>query len=72
MQQPFDFILDTIGGPYEPSSLRLLARGGLLAAVGATGPDVKSVSVWGMAKLLGNALLRTLLGKLRLAPKYKL
>lgn len=72
MAQPFDVILDTIGGSYETASLRLLARGGLLSVVGATGPDVKSVSVLGMAALLGNAFWRTLLGWLRLGPWYKL
>ncbi len=72
VQQPFDLILDTIGGPYEAASRRLLARGGMLVSVGATGPDVKSVSVLGMLALLGNAMLRTLLGWARLGPKYKL
>jgi NADPH:quinone reductase-like Zn-dependent oxidoreductase len=72
VQQRFDYVLDTIGGPYEGASRRVLAPGGLLAAVGATGPDVKTVSVLGMVALLGNALMRTLLGWLRLGHKYKL
>lgn len=64
--------MDCVGGPYEAASLRLLAPDGRLCSLGATGPDVAHVSVWGMAKLLLNAGWRTLLGKLRLGPAYTL
>lgn len=70
--QRFDLVVDTIGGPYEAASLRLVAPGGSLAALGATGPGVDRVSVWGMARLLLGAGWRTLAGKLRLAPRYTL
>ncbi|EFN53611.1 hypothetical protein CHLNCDRAFT_136860 [Chlorella variabilis] len=66
----YDFVLDTIGGSYEAASLRLVKRGGQLAGVGATGPDVARVSLLGMAALLFNAGWRTLMGRLGLAPKY--
>ncbi|KAL4424060.1 hypothetical protein ABPG75_001361 [Micractinium tetrahymenae] len=36
----FDAIVDTVGGPYQAASLRLLAPGGWFSALGATGPDV--------------------------------
>ncbi len=39
----FDLVVDTIGGPYEKASLALVARGGRLAALGATGPGVERV-----------------------------
>lgn len=68
----YDFVLDTIGGSYEAASLRLVKRGGQLAGVGATGPDVARVSLLGMAALLFNAGWRTLMGRLGLAPKYHL
>ena len=67
---PFDLVVDAVGGPYERASLRLLAPGGHLSALGATGPGVDRVSYLGMARLLGNAVLRTLLGKLRLGHSY--
>lgn len=70
--QRFDLIVDTIGGPYEAASLRLVAPGGRLCSLGATGPGVDRVSVWGMARLLLNAGWRTLAGRLRLAPRYTL
>lgn len=66
----YDLILDTIGGPYEAASLALLAPGGRLAALGATGPGVERVSVWGMAALLLNAVRRYLAGRLGLGPAY--
>ena len=65
-------VLDSIGGSYEAASLRLVKRGGVLSALGATGPDVDRVSVFGMVGLLFNAFKRTLLGRLGLAPKYNL
>lgn len=65
-------MVDTIGGPYEKASLALVAPGGCLVALGATGPGVDRVSVAGMAALLLNAMWRTLAGKLRLAPRYTL
>ena len=68
----FDLLVDSIGGSYESASLRLLKPGGRLSALGATGPGVDHVSYWGMAALLFNAFKRTLLGRLRLAPKYTL
>lgn len=44
-----------------------------LAALGATGPDVsKHVTVLGIVALLAKAAWRTLLGRLRLGPKYTL
>lgn len=66
----FDLVVDSIGGSYERASLRLLKPGGRLSALGATGPGVDRVSYWGMAALLLNAFKRTMLGRLRLAPKY--
>ena len=68
----FDLVVDSIGGSYERASLRLLKPGGRLSALGATGPGVDRVSYWGMAALLLNAFKRTMLGRLRLAPKYTL
>ena len=69
---PFDIVVDSIGGPYERASLALLARGGALSALGATGPGVCRVSLWGMAALLFNAMARTLAGKLGLGHRYQL
>lgn len=69
---PFDHILDTIGGSYERASLRLLAKGGSFANLGASGPGVERVSVWGIAAMLLNALWRWAAGAVRLGPRYKL
>lgn len=68
--QPFDCVLDTIGGNYEPASLRLIKAGGVMSGLGATGGDYKPPTVLGMAALLLNALRRTAMGRLGLAPKY--
>lgn len=68
----FDLVVDTIGGSYEPASLRLLKPGGHFSALGASGPGVKSVSMWGIAAMLLNALRRYVAGRLRLGPRYLL
>lgn len=68
----FDAVVDTIGGSYQPASLRLLAKGGSFAALGATGPDLHSVSLLGIVGLMAGAAWRTLLGKLHLGPRFKL
>lgn len=72
--QRFDAVIDTIGGSYEPASLRLIARGGFLASLGGSGPDNMSLQrPLGVAAFLGflaNALARTALGRLGLGPRF--
>lgn len=68
--QPFDVVVDTIGGPYQAASMRLLRRGGVLSGLGATGPGVEKVSLWGMAALLAGAAGSMLKGKMGLAPRF--
>lgn len=69
--EPFDLVLDTIGGSYEAASLKLVKpRTGRLCSLGATGPGLDRVSIWGMVTLMGGAMWRTLLGKLGLGPMY--
>lgn len=70
--QRYDAVVDTIGGSYQAASMRLLAPGGCFSALGATGPGLEHVSVLGMIGLMAGAAWRTLLGKLRLGPKFKL
>lgn len=50
----------------------LTRRGGVMSGLGATGADYKPPSALGIAALLLNALRRTVVGKLGLAPKYQL
>lgn len=69
---PFDHIVDTIGGSYERASLRLLSKGGSFANLGASGPGVERVSVWGIAGMLLAAFWRWAVGAVRLGPRYKL
>lgn len=69
--QRYDAVVDTIGGSYQAASMRLLAPGGCFSALGATGPGLEHVSVLGMIGLMAGAAWRTLLGKLRLGPKFK-
>lgn len=65
-------MVDAVGGSYQAASLRLLSPGGWFSSLGATGPDVHHVSVLGMLGLMAGAAWRTLLGKLRLGPRFKL
>lgn len=64
--------MDTIGGSYERASLRLLSKGGSFANLGASGPGVDKVSVWGIVGMLLGAMWRSMLGAVRLGPPYKL
>ena len=65
-------MVDTIGGSYEPASLALLKKGGSFAGLGASGPGVERVSLWGIAAMLLTALQRWAVGRLRLGPRYTL
>lgn len=66
----FDLVVDIVGGSYEAASLKLLKPGGRLCALGASGPDVKKVSMLGIVGLLFNAFRRTMMGRLGLGHKY--
>ena len=70
--QPFDVVVDTIGGPYQAASMRLLKRGGVLSDVGSTGPGQKKLSMWGMTLMVASMAATMLKGKMRLAPHYNL